>query len=134
MTKRWPPPAERLNRGDTMTASDETGGARHWLGLGLIIAVVLIGGAFLEFAVDDPGEEWFLRGFLVVGILAVASYVFFAWLAALICFSVITSLSPFKVPPLLTIFHLIVSRAGRTSKDFHTQRRIRNRNTNALLL
>jgi len=65
-----------------MTASDETGGARHWLGLGLIIAVVLIGGAFLEFAVDDPGEEWFLRGFLVVGILAVASYVFFAWLPA----------------------------------------------------
>ncbi len=65
-----------------MAVHNDTWGTRRWLGPGLLVAVVLIGGAFLEFTVDDPAEEWFLRGFLVVGILSVASYVFFVWLHA----------------------------------------------------
>jgi methyl-accepting chemotaxis protein len=47
---------------------------RAWLGPGLIAAVVLVGGAFLEATVDDTAEDWFLRAFLVIGLLAVVGY------------------------------------------------------------
>ena len=50
------------------------GGLRGWLGPGLIVIVVLVGGAFLEATVDGAGEGWFLRAFLVVGLLAVVGY------------------------------------------------------------
>jgi methyl-accepting chemotaxis protein len=45
------------------------------LGPVLIVVVVLVGGAFLEATVDDLQEDWYLRAFLVVGLLAVAGYV-----------------------------------------------------------
>jgi methyl-accepting chemotaxis protein len=50
-------------------------GLRRWLGPVLIVVAVLIGGGFLEATADDPGEHWFLRAYLVVGLLAVVSYV-----------------------------------------------------------
>lgn len=65
-----------------MAADNSIWSTRRWLGPGLLVAVVLIGGAFLEFAADDPAEEWFLRGFLIVGILVVATYLFFVWMPA----------------------------------------------------
>ncbi len=51
------------------------GGLRSWLGPGLIVVVVLVGGGFLEATVDGAREGWFLRAFLVTGLLAVVAYV-----------------------------------------------------------
>ena len=48
---------------------------RSWLGPGLIVVVVLVGGGFLEATVDGAREGWFLRSFLVTGLLAVVAYV-----------------------------------------------------------
>jgi methyl-accepting chemotaxis protein len=45
------------------------------LGPGLIVIVVLIGGAFHEATADDPGDDRFLRAYMVVGLLAVFGYV-----------------------------------------------------------
>ncbi len=58
-----------------MVERSNDGDLRRWLGPALIVAVVLIGGGFLEATADDPGEDWFLRAFLVIGLLAVFSYV-----------------------------------------------------------
>jgi len=51
------------------------GGWRAWLGPGLVVFVVLIGGAFLELTANEPREEWFVRAFMVFGLLAVFGYV-----------------------------------------------------------
>ena len=51
------------------------GGLRGWLGPGLIVVVVLVGGGFLEATVDGAVEGWFVRAFLVIGLLAVVGYV-----------------------------------------------------------
>ncbi len=50
------------------------GGFRGWLGAGLMVVVVLVGGAFLETTVDDTGESWFLHAFLVIGLFATVAY------------------------------------------------------------
>ena len=58
-----------------MVDSNSGGGLRGWLGPGLVVFVVLVGGGFLEATVDGAGEGWFLRAFLVIGLLAVVGYV-----------------------------------------------------------
>ena len=58
-----------------MAETRSGGGLRSWLGPGLIVVVVLVGGGFLEATVDGPNEGWFLRAFLVIGLLAVVGYV-----------------------------------------------------------
>lgn len=50
-------------------------GLSGWLGPGLIVIVVLAGGGFLEASVDNAGESWFLRAYLMIGLLAVVAYV-----------------------------------------------------------
>ncbi len=50
------------------------GGIRRWLGPLLLTAVVLVGGALIEAAADEPREAWYVRAFLVVGLLAIAGY------------------------------------------------------------
>ena len=49
---------------------------QNWLGPALLIGVVLVAGAFLEAAADVQSEAWFLRAFLIIGLLAVAGYIF----------------------------------------------------------
>jgi methyl-accepting chemotaxis protein len=50
------------------------GGIRRWLGPALLTAVVLVGGGLMEAAANEPREAWYVRAFLVVGLLAVAGY------------------------------------------------------------
>jgi methyl-accepting chemotaxis protein len=45
-----------------------------------MVGVVLIGGAFLEATVNEPREDWFLRAFLVIGLLIVVGYVLAVYL------------------------------------------------------
>jgi len=47
---------------------------KGWFGPGLVVGLVLMGGGFLEATVDGAGESWFVRAFLVIGLLAVVSY------------------------------------------------------------
>jgi methyl-accepting chemotaxis protein len=47
---------------------------RGWLGPIILAGVILAGGAFLEAASDSPGEAWFIRAFLVIGLVAIAGY------------------------------------------------------------
>jgi methyl-accepting chemotaxis protein len=63
-----------------MADLESRGGLRRWLGPALIVGVVLVGGGFLEATVDDAREGWFLRAFLVVGLVAVVGYVLFVYL------------------------------------------------------
>ena len=49
-------------------------GLRAWLGPGLIVALALVGGAFLDATVDDAAEGRFLRAFLVIASVAVVGY------------------------------------------------------------
>ena len=48
---------------------------QRWIGPALVVLVVLVAGAFLEAAADKPGEEWFVRAFLVIGLLSTVGYV-----------------------------------------------------------
>jgi methyl-accepting chemotaxis protein len=48
---------------------------RKWFGPGILVAVVLIGGSFLELTANEPREDWFVRAFMVIGLLAVVGYV-----------------------------------------------------------
>ena len=50
------------------------GSLKGWFGPGLVVGLVLMGGGFLEATVDGAGESWFVRAFLVIGLLAVVSY------------------------------------------------------------
>ena len=63
-----------------MVERSNGGGLRSWLGPVVIVVVVLIGGGFLEATADEAGEDWFLRAFLVIGLLAIFSYVLFVHL------------------------------------------------------
>jgi methyl-accepting chemotaxis protein len=58
-----------------MTDGWSVGRFRGWLAPGLMVAVVLVGGAFLETSIDDPGETWLLHAFLVIGLFATVAYV-----------------------------------------------------------
>jgi len=53
----------------------ETRGVRSWLGPGLVVLMLLVAGAFLEAAANQPREDWYVRAFLVVAVLGVLSYV-----------------------------------------------------------
>jgi methyl-accepting chemotaxis protein len=59
-----------------ITGEHRSSTLRRLLGAGILVAVILIAGAFLEAAVDDGTESWLLRAYLVIGILAVVSYLF----------------------------------------------------------
>jgi methyl-accepting chemotaxis protein len=48
---------------------------RAWLGPALIVVVALAGGAFLEAAADEPGEDWYLRAFMLVSLFSFVTYV-----------------------------------------------------------
>ena len=50
-------------------------GVRAWLGPGLVVLMMLVAGAFVEAAADQPREGWYVRVFLVVAALGVLSYV-----------------------------------------------------------
>jgi len=57
-----------------MVDSQNRGGLEAWLGPVMIVIVVLVGGAFLEATVDGADESWFVRGFLVIGLLTIVGY------------------------------------------------------------
>jgi methyl-accepting chemotaxis protein len=57
-----------------MDEERSVGGIRRWLGLLLVTAVVLVGSALLEAAANEAREEWYVRAFLVVGLLAIGGY------------------------------------------------------------
>jgi methyl-accepting chemotaxis protein len=63
-----------------MAADHEFPNLRRVLGPGLLLIVVLVAGAFLEATADEGTEAWFVRAFLIVGILAIAAYVFLVYL------------------------------------------------------
>jgi methyl-accepting chemotaxis protein len=48
---------------------------RHWIGPALLVIVVLAGGALLDAAANELREEWLVRAFLIIGVLAIVSYV-----------------------------------------------------------
>ena len=48
---------------------------RHWIGPFLLVIVVLAGGALLDAAANELREEWLVRAFLIIGVLAIVSYV-----------------------------------------------------------
>ena len=53
----------------------ETRVVRGLLGPLLLLVVVLVAGGLLEAASDLPREDWFVRAFLVIGLLAMVGYV-----------------------------------------------------------
>jgi len=59
-----------------MVESRFAGIFRRWVGMGLLVGLVLAGGGLLEASADRPHGELYIRVFLVVGLLAVAVYVF----------------------------------------------------------
>ncbi len=50
-------------------------GIQRWLGPVIVVLVVLTAGAFLEAAADESGKEWYVRAFMVIGLLATVGYV-----------------------------------------------------------
>ena len=50
-------------------------GLRGWIGPALLVIVVLAGGGLLDVAANELREEWLVRAFLVIGVLAIVSYV-----------------------------------------------------------
>jgi methyl-accepting chemotaxis protein len=58
-----------------MADTRETAGLRGWLGPVLLVGVVLVAGGFLEATSDDGREQWFVRAFLVIGLLSIVAYV-----------------------------------------------------------
>jgi methyl-accepting chemotaxis protein len=50
-------------------------GWRTWLGPGLLVMMVLVGGVLLETAANEDGEYWLVRAFLILGTVTVAVYV-----------------------------------------------------------
>jgi len=53
---------------------------RDLIGPGLLVIVILAGGALLDAAANELREEWLVRAFLVVGVLAIVSYVMTVYL------------------------------------------------------
>jgi len=58
-----------------MPEGRETREVRAWLGPGLVVLMLLVAGALLEAAANQPNEDWYVRAFLVVAVLGVLCYV-----------------------------------------------------------
>lgn len=57
-----------------MPEGRETLGVRSWLGPGLVVLLLLVAGALIEAAANQPREDWYVRAFIVVAVLGVLSY------------------------------------------------------------
>ncbi len=65
-----------------MAENRDSAGLLDWLGPALLVGVVLAAGGFLEATADDGREQWFVRAFLVLGLLAIGAYVVMVHLPA----------------------------------------------------
>jgi methyl-accepting chemotaxis protein len=63
-----------------MSEGREIRGLRGWIGPGLLVIVVLVGGGLLDAAINEVREEWLVRAFLVIGVLAIVCYVMMVYL------------------------------------------------------